>query len=170
MSDLKQWHGAVCNRDSYVCVVCGHDYSAPVYFDENGTNQYVCGHHLKTRAAHPELKFNVSNGICVCKECHTKIHKGLIDTKDFEKALKKSHENIDTVVKKSSKTKKGTLKNFPEVRYHTFPSGMTIALSHDEEICKCGKYIATKGGLCMACEKRGPSLLKEEKKKRKKKK
>jgi hypothetical protein len=47
-----------------------------VYFLEDGRNAYVCGHHVKSRKAFPELTHEVSNGICLCLSCHTKVHNG----------------------------------------------------------------------------------------------
>lgn len=72
----KEWHYIVCSSADYVCQKCKHDYNFPCYFDSRGVNQMVCGHHRKSKKAHPELRLVVENGICVCKECHTLIHSG----------------------------------------------------------------------------------------------
>lgn len=74
--DLKAWHKAVCERDGYVCQRCHTDFSHEMYFNENGVNQYVCGHHTMTRGSHPERRLDVSIGSCLCLPCHTLTHAG----------------------------------------------------------------------------------------------
>lgn len=150
MTDLKQWHKAVCSRDSYRCVTCKRDYSSEYYF-QNDINQYVCGHHIKSRKAHPELTFEVTNGICVCLDCHNKIHKGLMDIP------KNETEQDEEILNESL----GELK---EVKKLTLPSGLTVTLSHHQKICKCKKYIAL-NEMCMNCEKRHSPDMKKTKKK-----
>ena len=54
----KQWQEAVCA--GRVCALCG---KAP-----------VAGHHILTKGAHPELRYDVTNGIALCVECHAKAH------------------------------------------------------------------------------------------------
>lgn len=72
--NLKEWHKSVCENAKYVCVFCFKDFSYDCYFDENGVNQYVCGDHIQTQKAHPEKKFDIANGRCVCLPCHNKRH------------------------------------------------------------------------------------------------
>lgn len=70
----KDWCGEVCSLSDYVCKKCGKDFSYSYYFDdENKRNLYVCAHHIKSKKAYPELRYDPKNGICVCKDCHTKI-------------------------------------------------------------------------------------------------
>jgi len=78
----KEWHRLVCERDKYKCQVCRKNYSYEIYFNEKGVNQYVTGHHVKTKKAHPELRLTISNGMCVDDECHKKIHSGKIKLND----------------------------------------------------------------------------------------
>lgn len=76
----KEFHKEVCKRDNYKCQRCGRDFNFPIFF-EGDLNQVVCGHHIKTKKAFPELRYETDNGMCVCdypdEFCHTKIHKGL---------------------------------------------------------------------------------------------
>ena len=74
----KEFHRLVCEREGYKCQACGKDFSSDFYFNENMINQYLTAHHLKTKKAHPELRLEVENGMCVDDECHKKIHSGKI--------------------------------------------------------------------------------------------
>jgi len=62
-SAYRQWRDAVFKRDEYTCQVCG---------DNRGGN--LNAHHKKPWAEHKDLRYNVDNGITVCKSCHEKIH------------------------------------------------------------------------------------------------
>jgi hypothetical protein len=73
----KEWHRLVCERDGYICYICGKCFDYANYFNDQGLNQYVCGDHIKTKGAHPELKLEVENGRCACFQCHELRHRGL---------------------------------------------------------------------------------------------
>lgn len=60
----------------YICRVCEKDFDYPMYFDESGKNQYVCGHHIETQGANPAMREDPMNGVCVCSPCHLKLHNG----------------------------------------------------------------------------------------------
>lgn len=167
MTDLKQWHKEVCSRDGYQCVVCKKDFSADYYFNEEGVNQYVCGHHLQTRKAHPELTNLVSNGICVCFDCHTKIHKGLVNTdKFFNDSIKESEEEKEAETVQQNNEEQWEIK---DIKVHYFPNGQRTVLGAHEKLCKCKKFIAIRAtGICMSCEKKAAIPLKETKEKKKK--
>lgn len=61
--EYKHWRDAVYVRDGYTCRHCG---------DNRGGN--LQAHHQKSFAGHPELRFDVDNGITLCKSCHEKVH------------------------------------------------------------------------------------------------
>lgn len=87
VKNLAEFHKIVCERDKYICQGCGKDYSDEYYFQEDNdrrVNQFVCGHHVKTRKAWPELTLETDNGICVDKGCHLKIHNGEIKLNNLE--------------------------------------------------------------------------------------
>jgi len=57
----KRWSAAVRERDSYICQKCGL----------NGTTETpVEAHHIRSFARHPELRFDISNGLTLCLACH----------------------------------------------------------------------------------------------------
>ena len=59
--EYKQWRTAVFERDNYTCK-CGVE----------GNNAYITAHHIKSFAHYPELRYEVSNGVTLCEECHSK--------------------------------------------------------------------------------------------------
>ena len=77
----KEWHQLVCIRDGFTCQYDQKNFNYPCYFDERGINQAVCGHHIKGKKAHPELRLKVSNGICLCDLHHRQLHAGMIKLK-----------------------------------------------------------------------------------------
>jgi len=68
--EYKKWRKAVFERDNYTCQSCG----------KRGC--YLEAHHIKPFVSNPELVFELSNGITLCKECHKKVHR---EEKKFEK-------------------------------------------------------------------------------------
>lgn len=61
MPEYIEWRSAVYERDGYTCQECG-------------AQGELNAHHIKTWASHPELRFDVSNGVTLCKDCHAKKH------------------------------------------------------------------------------------------------
>lgn len=72
-----QWQRAVVEKAGFICTGCDRDFSYECYF-EKGVNQYVCGHHKQTKKAHPELRYDLNNGVCLCLWCHQKVHNGTL--------------------------------------------------------------------------------------------
>jgi hypothetical protein len=60
--EMKLWKLEVFERDRYTCQECG---------DKSGGN--LQANHIKRFATHPELRFELTNGITLCKKCHEAI-------------------------------------------------------------------------------------------------
>jgi len=71
--DNIQWVNKVFKRDDYTCMLC----------KERGKN--LEAHHVKRWVDYPELRFELSNGITLCKKCHL-LTRG--KEKNFEKRFK----------------------------------------------------------------------------------
>lgn len=54
----RNWTKKVFERDNYICWICE---------DKGGE---LNGHHLKSWADYPELRYDVNNGVTLCKVCH----------------------------------------------------------------------------------------------------
>lgn len=65
-----KWANSVKNRDDWTCQHCG-------YFGGTNSKQIVAHHKVHYNIA-PELKFNVQNGITLCRNCHPLYHPELI--------------------------------------------------------------------------------------------
>lgn len=60
--DYRIWRKNVFIRDNFTCQHCGR------------TNIKLHAHHIKQFSQFPELRFNINNGISLCKNCHDRIH------------------------------------------------------------------------------------------------
>lgn len=56
--ELREWRKAVFERDDYTCVLCA----------KRGGD--MVADHIKGFALHPELRFVISNGRTLCKDCN----------------------------------------------------------------------------------------------------
>lgn len=63
IKEYADWRTLVFIRDDFTCKLCG----------QNGGE--LEAHHIKTFNQYPKLRFEVSNGITLCKQCHKKHHK-----------------------------------------------------------------------------------------------
>ena len=58
-TEYKNWRKTIFERDSYTCQVCRE------------VGVYLEAHHIKSWASFPDLRFDIENGITLCKECHS---------------------------------------------------------------------------------------------------
>lgn len=61
--EYKEWRNSVFRRDSYTCVWCG------------ATGGQLHAHHKKPWASFKDLRYDVDNGITLCKACHKEAHR-----------------------------------------------------------------------------------------------
>lgn len=60
---IASWRSQIFERDDFTCQKC---------FIKGGR---LNAHHIKSWANFPELRFEVSNGLTLCVNCHKEIHK-----------------------------------------------------------------------------------------------
>lgn len=63
----NDWRLAVFVRDKYTCQNCGIQ-------SGDGLTVYLQAHHIKPFSEYPELRFELTNGVTVCKNCHLLKH------------------------------------------------------------------------------------------------
>lgn len=59
---VKEWRNAVLLRADHTCLVCGD------------MNQLEA-HHIEGWRNNPSVRFDVDNGVCLCRKCHKRFHK-----------------------------------------------------------------------------------------------
>jgi 5-methylcytosine-specific restriction endonuclease McrA len=65
--NYRLWREKVFKRDNYTCQDCG-------LHSGNGKAMFLIPHHIKSYTYYPELRYEVSNGKTLCKDCHNKLH------------------------------------------------------------------------------------------------
>ena len=76
-SNSKLWSNKILKKDNYTCFLCNQ-------YGPIKTNHLVA-HHLLSWAVYKHLRWNIDNGICLCKRCHIKLHKKLREQKELIK-------------------------------------------------------------------------------------
>lgn len=61
--EYKHWRKAVYQRDHYTCQSCG----------QRGGR--LNAHHIQGWLHHPDLRFDLGNGVTLCTDCHMAIHR-----------------------------------------------------------------------------------------------
>ena len=62
-SEYKEWRTSVFKRDNFTCQKCGI------------VGGELNAHHIKPYAKYKELRYELSNGITLCEDCHKLVHK-----------------------------------------------------------------------------------------------
>ena len=77
----KKWKKSVHERDNDTCICCNKSNLSPKY-----------AHHLYSYRDNEHLRFDINNGVTMCKECHFEFHKiygnGKNTKEQFEEYLK----------------------------------------------------------------------------------
>lgn len=60
--NYQLWRDAIHKKYNETCQKCGK------------TTGIMHAHHIKEYAKHPEKRYDISNGILLCEECHKKLH------------------------------------------------------------------------------------------------
>ncbi len=68
----KKWRLDVFRRDNFTCVRC------------NIHGKYINAHHIKSFYKYKKLRFTVSNGVTLCRDCHGEFH-AIYGVRDFTK-------------------------------------------------------------------------------------
>jgi hypothetical protein len=61
-TEHKEWRAKVYQRDQWRCQWCG-------------VGAHLQAHHIKSWAAHPDLRTDVDNGVTLCIDCHREWHR-----------------------------------------------------------------------------------------------
>lgn len=62
----REWRYSVLSRDNYTCQGKADEHHSQLH-----------AHHIKSYAKYPELRYDVNNGITLCRSCHIKEHSWL---------------------------------------------------------------------------------------------
>jgi hypothetical protein len=62
--EYNLWRKSVYEKDDWACRKCG-------------SKSDLVAHHIKSFASYPELRFDVDNGITLCRRCHKRLHSGV---------------------------------------------------------------------------------------------
>jgi len=65
--EYADWREAVFLRDGHTCKNCSAK-------SQKGVTVYLHAHHIKGFAKYPDKRFDINNGVTLCKKCHYKEH------------------------------------------------------------------------------------------------
>lgn len=62
-TEYKDWRKSVFDRDDYTCQKC------------SASSTILNAHHIKPWAKYIDLRFDIDNGVTLCKPCHIEVHR-----------------------------------------------------------------------------------------------
>ena len=68
LPEYRDWRKSVFDRDHYTCQCCGNR-------NGDGKTVYLEAHHIFNWRDNVDLRYDVDNGITLCKDCHLRFHK-----------------------------------------------------------------------------------------------
>lgn len=71
--EYQRWRDIVFRRDNWTCQKCGYK------------GHEIVAHHIKNFGEYPELRYDVNNGITLCRACHKKLHYNIGEETQFKK-------------------------------------------------------------------------------------
>lgn len=77
-AEYCEWRRLVFARDKYVCQECGAGHT---------TQNPIHAHHIIPFSESIEFAFDVDNGVTLCKQCHSRKHKGIKKTKGHREVV-----------------------------------------------------------------------------------
>lgn len=66
-NEYKKWRSCVFTKDNYTCQCCGAKSKA-------GKHVILNAHHIANWKDNPTIRYDVSNGVTLCEQCHMKFH------------------------------------------------------------------------------------------------
>lgn len=84
--DYQKWRNAVFKRDYYTCQKCKNK-------NGNGETIYLNAHHIKNWKDNPDDRYDESNGITLCQNCHNEFHSLYGKKNNTEKQLESFLKN-----------------------------------------------------------------------------
>ena len=83
------WRNSVFQKDNYTCMECGAR-------SGNGVAVYLEAHHIKSWKNFKDLRYEVSNGLTLCKKCHLLHNK-------IQRKIENCGANIRSLINKDDK-------------------------------------------------------------------
>ena len=60
--NIHKWKKSVYEKDDYTCLICK-------------TKQDIQAHHIRPWIKYVDYRYDVENGIVLCRDCHKKVHR-----------------------------------------------------------------------------------------------
>jgi hypothetical protein len=61
--EYREWRGAVFERDNFTCQICGQ------------VGGELNAHHIKRWSTNVDERYQIDNGVTLCKKCHDSLHR-----------------------------------------------------------------------------------------------